>query len=243
MRDVALVLRQMLDLTLRGIGAQAEAGPRRSAPDPALSQRASAWSSARRRPIGAQAASFRPDGVSGGLNDIPELAVGTGVPDTAVAIGPFFFQHAEADQSAQFVAEITLQDHFTRWLGLEESRFVTLRDPQGKRQAAWPPEQLLAYFVHVHRRVPLCDYYLLFRIEKIDRGCDPILHRKAILVLATPEVQAHEDPGRVSARRVNLSAVPVAAMAVIDVGEHRRRPPGCSVFSDPALRCRPPSRV
>src|SRR5580704_283238 len=95
-----------------------------------------------------------PQHVGGRLDDLPERAVGALVPDAAVAVPAIFFQHAQADEPAELSGQVTLQDHFAGRLGLVETWLVMPDYPEGQRQPAGPPEELLAHLVYIHWRVP-----------------------------------------------------------------------------------------
>jgi hypothetical protein len=46
------------------------------------------------------------------LNDLPQRAFGALVVDAATVIWAFFFQHAEADEPTEFLAEGALRGNF-----------------------------------------------------------------------------------------------------------------------------------
>ena len=83
--------------------------------------------------------------------------IGALVVDAAVVVPALFFQHAQADEPAELVGQVSLPDHFAGRLGLVETWLVMPDYPEGQRQPARPPEELLAHLVHIQRRVPEFD--------------------------------------------------------------------------------------
>jgi hypothetical protein len=61
------------------------------------------------------------DHVGGGLDDLPERAVGAFVVDAASIVWAVFVQHAEADEPAELFSQVSLQDHVAGRLGLVET--------------------------------------------------------------------------------------------------------------------------
>ena len=52
--------------------------------------------------------------VSCSLDDLPKRAFGAVVIDAAAVVRALLFEHAEADQAAEFLGHVSLQDHFGR---------------------------------------------------------------------------------------------------------------------------------
>lgn len=91
--------------------------------------------------------------VGGRLDDVPERAIGAFVVDTACVVRAIFYQHAEADESAELIGQVSLQDHLAGRLGLVETWFATVDYPESQREPARSPEQQLPHLVDVQRRV------------------------------------------------------------------------------------------
>jgi hypothetical protein len=100
------------------------------------------------------AVSVRPDDIGGNLDDLPQWAVGTVVVHAAPVIRAFLVQHAQADQPAELVPQVSLQDYIARRLRLVEAWLLVADYPQGQCEPARPAEELLAYLAYIQRRVP-----------------------------------------------------------------------------------------
>lgn len=98
--------------------------------------------------------SVRLDDIGGGLDDLPQRAVSAVVVHAARIIRTLLVEHAEADQSAEFLAQLSLRDYLTRRLGLVEAWLVAADYPQSQRQSARSAEELFAYLACIQRRVP-----------------------------------------------------------------------------------------
>ena len=74
----------------------------------------------------------------------------------------FLFQHAEADEAAEFPGEGALRGNFAGRFGLVEAWLVMTDYPEGQGQPARPPEELPAYLARIQRRVlsQIINYYL-----------------------------------------------------------------------------------
>jgi hypothetical protein len=86
----------------------------------------------------------------------PQWAVGASVVDPSALIWALHFEHAEAAKAAKaakLLSQIPLQDHLARRLGLVEAWLVLSHYPQGQHQSARSPEEELAHFTRIHRRV------------------------------------------------------------------------------------------
>jgi hypothetical protein len=59
--------------------------------------------------------------VGGCFDDLPEGTVGTVVVNAPSVVWAQFLQHAEADESAELLGQVSLQDHLAGWFGLVET--------------------------------------------------------------------------------------------------------------------------
>src|SRR2546429_338879 len=68
-----------------------------------------------------------------------------------------FIQHAEADEPAELLGQVSLQDHLAGWFRLVETWLVMPGYPEGQRQPARSSEEFLAYCLDIQRHVHMSE--------------------------------------------------------------------------------------
>src|SRR5690242_20448386 len=95
--------------------------------------------------------------VGGGFDDLPEGTAGSYVVDAPGVVRALFLEHAEADEAAELLGQVSLQDHLAGWFRLVETWLVMPGYPEGERQPARSSEEFLAYCLDVQRRVHMSE--------------------------------------------------------------------------------------
>src|SRR5689334_19280458 len=111
----------------------------------------------RRSRSGSRGMSPRINHVGGCFDDLPEGTVGAVVVNAPRIVWAQLLQHAEADEMAEFLGQVSLQDHLAGWFRLVETWLVMPGYPEGQRQPARPAEEFLTYCFDIQRRVQMSE--------------------------------------------------------------------------------------